>query len=283
MSRFKKYLFKYYYIGYEKFYGSQRQKEYSTIEDTIIRALKSKNYLDNAKSSEFQSASRTDRFVSAKSATFSLKTEKTPILMEINSIFPKEIGIWAYCEVSNAFNARYDAIQRHYKYIVSYPLHYLQKKNKFDLGIIKTACKHLQGTHDFQNFSKRDKSYKDTIRTLDSIQFQIIDDSLLIFDFKSQGFLRQQIRRTVKKLLELGKGEISYQEFKNLLDPSEFISYQPATPFGLILWDIKYPQDIIFKLDPKSVKRMKKYFLEMKFDFWLKSKLFRVLEQDNFS
>jgi len=277
----RRYLFKFYYIGRKKFHGSQRQKNLLTIEDCLINALNEKNYIKDAKSSGFEAASRTDRFVSARAAAFSFTTTKKPILMEINLELPKEIGIWACAEVNIDFLSRFNAIYRHYKYIVPESLGYIQKNSNVDLNLIRKACKELEGQHDFINFSKPGKEEEKTVRNMDSVKMTINND-FLVFDFKSKAFLRQQIRRMVKKILELGKGEIEYEDFLELFDPTKEISYQPADPSGLILWDIRFDDNIKFEVNIKSKKRMETYFLNQELKFGLKTQLFKVLYQSIF-
>ena len=79
----KKYFLKFYYIGKEKYYGSQRQPDFLTIEDELIDVLKKRKYIKDIETSDFQVASRTDRYVSARCSVFSMITNKDPILMEI--------------------------------------------------------------------------------------------------------------------------------------------------------------------------------------------------------
>ena len=52
-----RYLFKIYYIGKKKYYGSQRQQNVLTIEQCILNALKKKNYIHDA-NHKFEVASR---------------------------------------------------------------------------------------------------------------------------------------------------------------------------------------------------------------------------------
>ena len=145
-----RYLFKFYYIGSRKYFGSQRQPNYLTIEETLITALQEKDYITDIKKSGFEVASRTDKFVSARGSAFSFITDKTPILMEINSALPKRIGIWAYTKVPLDYYSRYNAQFRHYKYVTRY------FKRSLNINNMKRACKALEGRHDFRNFSKQE-------------------------------------------------------------------------------------------------------------------------------
>ncbi len=276
-----KYLFKIYYIGKSKFFGSQRQSNFLTIEDCILKALMKKKYIHNIKLSGFEAASRTDRLVSARGAYFTCILEKEPVLMEINSALPYDIGIWAYTKVPLDFSSRYNAILRHYIYLVPKPLSHLQNISSINIEIMHKACRALEGRHDFINFSKRSKNEVNTKRDMESVKLSIEGD-FLIFQFKSKGFLRQQVRRMVKKILELGIGEILYNDFIQLLDPLKIFSYQPADPRGLILWDIIYEEKVKLSEDLRSKGRMESFFLKNKESFNFKHQLFSLLQHHDF-
>ncbi|MFW9998836.1 MAG: tRNA pseudouridine synthase A [Candidatus Hodarchaeota archaeon] len=280
--RKSRFLFKIYYIGGQQYHGSQRQSDVITIEHCLLNALIEKKYIQKPNNSEFEFASRTDRFVSARGACFTCVTQKEPKLMEINSVLPKDIGIWAYSEVPLEFSSRYNAILRHYVYIVSTPISYLQNTSGLNVEIMKEACKQLEGRHNFVNFSKKEIDMINTIRDMDSATLSTKDD-YLIFQFKSKSFLRQQIRRIVKKVLELGKYEITYDDFLELFNDSKAFSYQPADPRGLILWDIKFNDEIMFIEDQKSKERRNNFFQTKELEFGFKHQLFRALQQNDFS
>ncbi len=269
-----------YYTGKQIYHGSQRQSDVLTIEDQLIEILIKRNYIDDLERAEFEFASRTDRYVSARGAVFSIIPKKKPILMEINSFLPGEMGLWASCPVPINYSPRYNAVSRHYRYILPEPLDYLISKYNFNIDIVKKACSHLEGIHNFQNFSKRDNSIENTLRELNSVNIKISNNTVFI-DFISKAFLRQQIRRMIKKLMDLGKNEINFEEFLNLFDNKEFVSYEPANPNGLILWDIQYDSNIKFQINKKSVERMQNYFLAQKQKNWLKFKLFSCLQEDD--
>jgi len=269
-----RYLFKFYYIGSKKYFGSQRQPDYTTIEDCLIAALQEKDYINDIKQSGFEVASRTDKYVSARGSAFSFTTTKIPTLMEINSALPKSIGIWAFTKVPLDYTSRYNAVFRHYKYITRY------LKSALNIENMKRACKALEGRHDFINFSKQNKEEEKTVRNL-LLASMSIDGDFIIFDFKSRAFLRQQIRRMVAKIMEIGLGIINFQDFLDLFNPARSISYQPADPFGLILWDITYGTSVQPIIDEKSKDRMDTYFREKELIYVSKTKLFRLLQHDN--
>ena len=278
----QRYLFKLYYIGSKKFYGSQRQTEFLTVESCLLNALLEKEYISGVKNSGFEMASRTDKLVSARGACFSCILEKRPVLMGINSVLPKEIGLWALTQVPLEFSSRFNALYRHYRYIVPQPLSFFQKEVSIDLNLIDNACKVLKGEHNFKNFSKIENQDVKTRRFLNECKMGIKND-YIIFDFKSKAFLRQQIRRVVKKLLELGLGDISYEQFLSLFHETNYISYQPADPRGLILWEISFNKDVKFEEDILSKERMINVFSKKEQDFKFKYNLFKILQENDVS
>jgi tRNA pseudouridine38-40 synthase len=277
-----RYIFKFYYIGSKKYHGSQRQPEYPTVESCLLSALRERKYIKDDKKSDFEVASRTDKYVSARGSVFSCVTEKIPILMEINTALPKNIGIWGYSEVARDFLSRYNALYRHYKYIIPYSTIFGKNKTSNNLNEMIRACKFFEGRHDFSNFSKLEKDNEKTIRDI-ILASLTLDGDFLIFDFKSRAFLRQQIRRMVAKILELGLEIITFEEFLDLFNPSRTNSYQPADPLGLILWDINYGNKIQFTIDAKSKERMNKFFQQQEIKFSTKQKLFSLIQHNNIS
>ena len=277
----KRYLFKFYYIGSKNYYGSQRQNGLETIEDSLINALIIKGYIIDANSSGFEVASRTDKLVSARGSVFSCILKKEPILMEINSALPRDIGIWACTEVPEPFLSRYNAIHREYKYIL--PLKYFKdgRSLKLNLAAIKGGCKLTNGRHDFKNFSKSSADIEEkTVRDLNLSVKKV--GSFLIFNFRSRAFLRQQIRKIMAKFIELGKKEINLKQYFELLDSTKEFSFPPADPIGLILWDISYGTQLKFDIDQKSFERMMEYINKNYLYYETRAKLFNIFQQDYF-
>ena len=64
------------------------------------------------------------------------------------------------------------------------------------------------------------------------------------------------IRKIVKVVIQVGKGEISFQELRNLLNPnySPQKGIEPMPAEGLILYDVGYPFD--FNIDRYSIEKL---------------------------
>ena len=119
------------------------------------------------------------------------------------------------CEiVSDDFNARFDCVARHYKYVVlnrsSMPV--LDKNRvwwvprKLNITAMKRAAEKLIGKHDFTSFRAAECQAKSPIKTLDSCTITKHGDEI-IFEFSARSFLHHQVRNMVGTLVEIGLGK----------------------------------------------------------------------------
>ena len=119
------------------------------------------------------------------------------------------------CEiVSDEFNARFDCVARHYKYIVlnrsASPV--LNKNRvywvprKLNIDAMKMAAQKLIGNHDFTSFRASECQAKSPIKTLDKIEISQNGDEI-IFEFSARSFLHHMVRNIVGTLIEIGLGK----------------------------------------------------------------------------
>ena len=119
------------------------------------------------------------------------------------------------CEiVPDDFNARFDCVARHYKYIVlnrgASPV--LQKNRvywvprKLDVDAMRAAAAKLLGNHDFTSFRASECQAKSPIKTLDKIEITQSGDEI-IFEFSARSFLHHMVRNIVGTLIEIGLGK----------------------------------------------------------------------------
>lgn len=119
------------------------------------------------------------------------------------------------CEiVPDDFSARFDALTRHYKYIVvnrrSAPV---LRRNRvwwvarsLDIDAMRAAGKLLLGKHDFTSFRATQCQAKSPIRTLDTLNI-IQNGDEIVFEFSARSFLHHQVRNMVGTLVEIGMGK----------------------------------------------------------------------------
>ncbi len=119
------------------------------------------------------------------------------------------------CEiVSDEFNARFDCVARHYKYIVlnrsASPV--LNKNRvywvprKLNIDAMRVAAQKLLGNHDFTSFRASECQAKSPVKTLDKIEITQNGDEI-IFEFSARSFLHHMVRNIVGTLIEIGLGK----------------------------------------------------------------------------
>ncbi len=187
-----RYALKFAYDG-SAFEGYVRQPGMSTVEGEIIRAMERLRVIKSAANNNFQSASRTDRGVSAAGNVIVIDTnfEKKALVPALNSELDG-VYFWALAEIEDGFNARH-AEQRWYRYVL--PLDQCP-----DLALLREGARSFLGEHDFREFSKKDTGVENTILTLDSIEI-IEYENFVFVDFRARRFLWQMVRRMVTAML----------------------------------------------------------------------------------
>ena len=119
------------------------------------------------------------------------------------------------CEiVPDEFNARFDCVARHYKYVVlnrsASPV--LNKNRvywvprKLNIDAMRTAAQKLLGNHDFTSFRASECQAKSPVKTLDKIEISQNGDEI-IFEFSARSFLHHMVRNIVGTLIEIGLGK----------------------------------------------------------------------------
>ncbi|MGC9516799.1 MAG: tRNA pseudouridine(38-40) synthase TruA [Methanomicrobiales archaeon] len=246
------------YLG-TGFHGFQRQPGLRTVEDELISALKKADVIYDTKRSDYSIAGRTDRGVHALGNVVSFNTSSKFIINHVNNYLPEDIRIIGISNVSSDFNPRF-ANDRHYRYL-------LYIEDEIDLDLMILASKKFEGTHNFQNFSK--KSDRSSIRTINKLKISPQDDFLII-DVWGESFLWNMVRKIVSILLMVGKLEITISEMVNLfVQSSNKFNIQPAPSNSLILMDVKY-NSIDFEYD---------YYAKSKFMTYLNKKFKSIYSQ----
>lgn len=150
------------------------------------------------------------------------------IVKGINSLLPKDIRILKLEKVDSEFHARYLAQSKIYEYRVNLGCYDLFQRNyclqfnqRVDVSLIKAVLKVFVGTHDFTSFNTTTlKENHNQVRTIEKFSVKEVDD-LLIFTIQGSGFLRYMIRMLIGTTLEVGRGKLSIDEVKIMLEKQE--------------------------------------------------------------
>ncbi len=240
-----------------KFSGWQQQLNARTVQGELISAAQDLFRVE----ADIQGAGRTDAGVHALGQVAHLKL-RTPtrlapaqILRELNSRLPSSIAVIALSSAPPRFHARHDAVSRAYFYQISTRKTALAKryvwwvKEPLETDPMRQAAALLAGHHDFAAFRAPDPSKpgESTIVVVDSAEIGL-DDHLIVFRIEASHFLWKMVRRLAGTLVKIGKGEVTVEQFRSLLEPEARgthpgldIAAWTAPASGLFLEAVKYP------------------------------------------
>jgi len=231
------------YLGWQKLPGIVSVQE--IIETTLSQILK--------ESVTIVGCGRTDAHVHASQFFLHFDVAKTPtfdLLFRLNKCLPHDITVYDVIGMAGLPHARFDATQRSYDYCIHTQKDpYLKGLSSFypdlnpDPGKMKEAADALVKYDDFSCFCKSPLKYEHTIcRVTEAQLFTSPDHKRIRFHISSNRFLAGMVRIIMGKLLEIGNGELSLEEFEQFLisgkTPATII---PAYPQGLYLSKVTYP------------------------------------------
>ena len=201
---------------------------------------------------------RTDTGVHAKeyiahfdSEKINLHLDESNVVYKLNKILPYEIATKTICLVADTANARFDATCRSYEYFIH------QHKNPFlthnsyyvfgDLNIdaMNEAATYLLTVTDFTSFSKANTQTKTNNCTVTEAKWIKQNDTEFVFKITANRFLHNMVRSIVGTLLQIGKGKMNLEEFKNVIANKNRSDAGMSVPaHALYLSHIDYPSTI---------------------------------------
>lgn len=233
--------------------GWQRQKNAPSIQQIIEESL---SKILRAQT-EIVGAGRTDTGVHATYYVAHFDTNQDidstdDFCHHLNAVLPESIAIQAVIKVAEGAHARFDAVEREYKYYI------LPHKDPFcrdttwqyyvdlDLESMNRAARMLLEYSDFTTFSKLHSANKTNICKITDAHLSATDDNRLIFTIRADRFLRNMVRSIVATLVDVGRKKISEDEFRLIVESRDLSRARGSAPAqGLFLTDIKYPENIL--------------------------------------
>ncbi len=246
-----RYAVKIFYDG-EPFHGFQQQPKLLTIEGEIIKALRGSGYIKDKKEANLNYSGRTDKGVHSIGQTIAFNSLIDEIdIFSLNDYLPFEIVAWAYIEVEPGFNARKNAISRWYRYVAPFSGEQIDK--------MVEASSMLQGKHNFSAFCKSGEE-REKEREITYVKL-VKDEDNIVLDIAGKSFLWRMVRNIWSALEMVGKGKLTVNDFKKVLEGERNIALSPADPLNLVLMDVYYNTPFI--VSRFSVKEII-YYLEKK-------------------
>ncbi|MBP6659227.1 MAG: tRNA pseudouridine(38-40) synthase TruA [Chitinophagales bacterium] len=226
--------------------GWQRQNNaisvQEVLEDNLSKILNNKI--------EIVGCGRTDAGVHAKQYFAHVDIEKAlpeNFLYRINNMLPEDIAIQKNFDVKPDFHARFDAVQRTYRYFIHFEKNPFLEEHSFlllnkmlDIGAMNHCLRVILGEHDFSCFEKKGSDNKTSVCVLKDAFFEQNENGL-VFTITANRFLRNMVRRITAAMLMLGLNQLSAEEIILAVLEKKELQVKMAVPAkGLFLWKIEY-------------------------------------------
>jgi tRNA pseudouridine38-40 synthase len=167
-----------------------------------------------------------------------------------NALLPPDISVSALAPVADDFHARHSATAKTYRYCIlnrpfrSALLHSRTWHVPFelDLSMMSEAARLLVGTHDFAAFGSATDGTGSTVRRIPEARW-VRDNAreMLFFSVRGTGFLRYMVRCLVGTMVPVGRGKITPEDFRQILESRDRGRSGPsAPPQGLCLESVEY-------------------------------------------
>lgn len=200
-------------------------------------------------------AGRTDAGVNAACMVahgdFPCEADCAQLVYKLNKILPPDIAVSDVRRVKDDAHARFDALSRRYNYRV------VTAKSPFarryacrvlpgvDFEAMNRAAEILYEYTDFTSFSKLHTDVKTNNCKVTFARWRQVSDNEWVFEIEADRFLRNMVRAIVGTLLLVGRGKLTLDGFRAVIENKARGEAGDSAPGeALFLMDVKYPNDI---------------------------------------
>jgi tRNA pseudouridine38-40 synthase len=225
--------------------GFQSQENANTIQQEVEKAFR----ILQREPVSLTGSSRTDAGVHALQNFFHFDFEDIlhpQFVYKINAILPGDIVVKSVRSVADDAHCRFDAISRTYEYFI------YRGKDPFledrawyfpytiDQDALQHAARVIMEYHDFTSFSKRNTQVKTfDCSILESAWTQ--REEGLVYRVRANRFLRGMVRALVATMLQVGRGTLTIDQFRAIIDAKDCTRASFAAPsHGLFLVEVCY-------------------------------------------
>ncbi len=174
------------------------------------------------------------------------------LVRRLARLLPPDVRVRAVTAAPGAFDARFSALRRHYRYRVATgpsgaePLRArdtLSWPFPLDLGAVHDASAGLLGEHDFAAFCRR-REGATTVRELQRLDWTADGTGVVTAEVSADAFCHSMVRSLVGALLDVGRDRRAAGWPASLLDRGERASEVSVAPaHGLTLTGVDYPSE----------------------------------------
>lgn len=166
---------------------------------------------------------------------------------KLNRLLPYDIAVSKVEMVSEDMHARFSAISRMYRYYIhttkdpfqraySCEIHY-----PLDFAKMNDAARILMTYEEFGAFCKSGADVKTTLCQVTKAEWVQTSPTTWYFEIRANRFLRNMVRAVVGTLIEVGRGRLSLDDFKKVIEGKHRSDAGESMPGNaLFLEDIVY-------------------------------------------
>jgi tRNA pseudouridine38-40 synthase len=223
--------------------GFQSQENANTIQQEVEQAFR----ILQRQSVSLTGSSRTDAGVHALQNFFHFDFDNTlhpQFIYKINAILPADIVVKSVRAVADDAHCRFDATSRTYEYFI------YRGKDPFledrawyfpytlDMDALQQAARAITEYQDFTSFSKRNTQVKTFACTIMESGWTQRTEGL-VYRVRANRFLRGMVRALVATMLQVGRGTLTMDQFRSIIDAKDCTRASFAAPsHGLFLVEV---------------------------------------------
>ena len=239
------------YLSYDGacYHGWQIQPNGVSVQEVLSKALSTLL----RESIEVTGAGRTDAGVNASLMVAHFDTEQEAdeqLTYRLNKFLSRDIAIHKIVPVKEDAHARFSATSRTYHYYV------ITEKTPFepytyrfplplDFDKMNEAAQTLFDYTDFTSFSKLHTDVKTNNCRIMKAEWAQVSPIKWEFTITADRFLRNMVRAIVGTLLDVGRGVLTIEQFREIIEKKNRCSAGTSVPGNaLFLADVTYPEEI---------------------------------------
>ena len=242
------------YLSYDgaRYHGWQIQPNGISVQEVLNKALSTLLH----EPIEVTGAGRTDAGVNASLmvAHFNTNCEQSTVIDQLayrlNKFLPKDIAIHKIVPVTPDAHARFSATSRTYHYYVitaktPFEPYAYRFPQALDFDKMNEAAQTLFDYTDFTSFSKLHTDVKTNNCRIMHARWEQVSPIKWQFTITADRFLRNMVRAIVGTLLDVGRGVLTIQQFREIIEKKDRCSAGTSVPGNaLFLADITYPDNL---------------------------------------
>ena len=243
-------MFRYFvYFAYDgaNYHGWQIQPHSLSVQEELQKAMS----ILLRKPMEVVGAGRTDTGVHARKMVahfdYDEEVDCPQLVYKLNKLLPRDIAVQQVEPVAEDMHARFSAKSRTYHYFVhmgknpflrSYSW---QVYGNIDFELMNQAASVLMEYKDFTSFSKVNTDTKTNDCTITEAHWDRVGEDQWCFTITSNRFLRNMVRAIVGTLMEVGRGRMTIEQLRRVIDAKDRCCAGDSVPGNaLFLVQVKY-------------------------------------------